>query len=196
LHFEFQLRFTLIEVLLVQGMIAVIAGIVIIAISPRKNFVTVRDTERKHYAKQLNQAMNTYLIEEWKMPSNESIPTCVEDNKITCGKPICKATVDDSDCLNENAVPLSILPPTYISALPVDIVMDNNDNCIGYMVYQNIGRSYVFNPNMGKLEGDDPHEESECGEAMLGSGVPGDPYHLGNCQQLQDMELDLAAHYI
>ncbi len=55
--------FTVIELLLVIGVIAVIAGVVIVAVSPRKNFISARDAERKHSSKQLQQAIYAQLID-------------------------------------------------------------------------------------------------------------------------------------
>ena len=49
--------FTLLEILLVVGIIAILAGIVIVAINPAKQLATVRNTERKSDIKQINNAL-------------------------------------------------------------------------------------------------------------------------------------------
>ena len=160
--------FTLIELLLVIGVIAVIAGVVIVAVSPRKNFISARDAERKHSSKQLQQAIYAQLIDNWEMDAG--VPECTEANKATCSKPICKDDIDDAECTSNSGVPFSSLPPSYISELPVDVVMPANSRCTGYMVYQEVGRPKVYAANMGKLEGDTPEANSECG--TLVGGVP------------------------
>ena len=159
--------FTLIELLLTISIIAVIAGVVIVAVSPRKNFVSARDSERVHSSKQLQQAIYANLIDTWELAGEGSIPECTRENAETCARPICKDSIFDVTCLANPAIPLRTLPPTYISELPVDVVMSDDANCIGYMAYQESGRPHVFSANMGKLEGDTP-------EGMCGTGGNGE----------------------
>ena len=146
------LGFTLIELILVIGVIAVVAGVVIVAIAPRKNFISARDAERKHSSKQLQQAIYSKLIDVWEMPAG--IPDDEEN-----AKPICRQTTSSIDCSENGGVDLSSLPPTYVAYLPVDIVMPSDSNCTGYMTYQEVGRPKVYSANMGKLEGDVPEGE-------------------------------------
>jgi prepilin-type N-terminal cleavage/methylation domain-containing protein len=58
-----KLGFTLLEILLVVGIISLLAGIVIIAINPGKQLATVRNTERKSDIKQINSALTQYYID-------------------------------------------------------------------------------------------------------------------------------------
>ena len=162
-HHQTQNRkgFTLIELILVIGIITIVAGVVIVAVAPRKNFISARDSERSHASKQVSQAIYARLTEAWEMPS--SIPEGVE-----AAKPICRYGV----ACPSSAVGLDMLPPEYITSLPIDVTMPENSLCTGYMVYQEVGRPIVFSPNMGKLAGDDPAPESDCGGgATCGNGT-------------------------
>ena len=141
--------FTLIELLLVIGIIGVIMGIVVVSVAPRRHFISARDSERLHASKQLQKAIYDHLIYTWEMSS--AIQKGEEN-----AKPICKESVSDAECAANGGVPLSSLPPTYITRIPVDVVMPADDGGTGYMVYQESGRPRVYSANMGKLEGDAP----------------------------------------
>ena len=52
--------FTLLEILLVVGIIAILAGIVIIAINPSRQLAQVRNSQRISDIKQINNAMIQY----------------------------------------------------------------------------------------------------------------------------------------
>lgn len=71
--------FTLLEILLVVGIIAVLAGIVIVAINPSKQLATVRDTERKSDIKQINNALMQYYIDNHEYPDSVSSVTTLKE---------------------------------------------------------------------------------------------------------------------
>ncbi|HLD07689.1 MAG TPA: LamG-like jellyroll fold domain-containing protein [Candidatus Peribacterales bacterium] len=152
--------FTLIELLVVIGLVAVLAGIVIVAVAPRKNFISARDAERKHASKQVQQAIYAQLIDAWGLAEGSSIPDGVNN-----AKPICQAGLPESICDGEGGVSLASLPPKYIAALPVDVVMPADANCTGYMVYQEANRASVYPANLGKLPGDLP--SGMCGTGSV-----------------------------
>jgi len=104
--------FTLLEILLVVGIISILAGIVIIAINPGRQLATVRNTERKSDLKQIYNASMQYYIDNEEYPA--TIPTSLTEicdtgtlvgpqSSITCG-----ALID-----------LSLLVPDYMTAIPV-----------------------------------------------------------------------------
>jgi type IV pilus assembly protein PilA len=97
--------FTLIEILVVIGIIAILAAIVIIAINPARQFAQARNTQREA---NVNAILN-------------AIGQNIADNKGTfnCayGLPA-STTVKNIDNTNANIGPC--LTPTYIPTLPVD----------------------------------------------------------------------------
>src|ERR1700690_3276066 len=97
--------FTLIEILVVIGMIAILATIVIIAINPARQFALGRNTQR---TANVNAILN-------------AIGTNIADNKgaFNCaGNPLPSSTSTVISSTAYNIRPC--LVPTYISELPVD----------------------------------------------------------------------------
>ena len=96
-----QKGFTLIEVLVVIGIIAILAAVVLIAINPSRQFRQARDTQRVTNLNAMLSAVGQYVADnKGAIPGN--ITSNVQNIK-TGGADIC-----------------SQLVPTYISALPVD----------------------------------------------------------------------------
>ena len=61
--------FTLLEILLVVGIIAILASIVIVALNPTKQFSQVRNTQRKANLSELNKALYQYYIDNSRYPT-------------------------------------------------------------------------------------------------------------------------------
>jgi prepilin-type N-terminal cleavage/methylation domain-containing protein len=106
--------FTLLEILLVVGIIAILAGIVIIAINPSKQLATVRNTERKSDIRQIESAIIQYYIDNSRYPDSltgDLTEICDTGSlSTTTGSPI--------DCTG--LIDLTPLVPTYITAIPND----------------------------------------------------------------------------
>ncbi len=106
--------FTLLEILLVVGIISVLAGIVIVAINPGRQLAIVRNTQRKQNISEINKALSQYYID------NNHYPATI----VTTLTEICDTgslTFEDNpDC--GSFVDLSILVPTYLTAIPTDPV--------------------------------------------------------------------------
>jgi type II secretory pathway pseudopilin PulG len=106
----------LLEILLVVGIIAILAGIVIIAINPSKQLATVRNTERKSDIKQIESAITQYYID------NSRYPTSLTGNLTE----ICDTGANASSsgqtttCTNASLINLSELVPVYLTAIPKD----------------------------------------------------------------------------
>ena len=93
--------FTLIEVLIVIGIIAVLAGIVLVAINPGRQIAQARDTQRISNINAILNAIGQYTIDNKGM-----LPVGIPakgDNPIEIDQTICSAIV-----------------PTYLPALPTD----------------------------------------------------------------------------
>ena len=61
--------FTLLEILLVVAIIAILAGIVIVAINPAKQLGNARDSQRKSDISNIYKAVNQYLIDHGQIPT-------------------------------------------------------------------------------------------------------------------------------
>lgn len=69
--------FTLIEILVVVGLIAILAAITIVAINPARNFMATRNTQRSSDVQQILNAIWQYASEPGKSLADfGSIPTC------------------------------------------------------------------------------------------------------------------------
>jgi len=102
--------------LLIIAVIAILAGIVIIAINPGRQLAQARNVQRSSDIKAIYNAVNHYYIDNKAWPSNlETFTTLTE---------ICNTGTATSghsiDCTTDNLVDLSVLVPTFISAIPTD----------------------------------------------------------------------------
>ncbi len=115
---NFRKGFTLLEILLVIGIIAVLVGIVIVAINPSKTLATVRNTERKSDLKQIDSALSQYYIDNNEYPASL---TSVSSLTEICDTGTASATttaVNGELC--DDLINLSELVPKYLTAIPTD----------------------------------------------------------------------------
>jgi prepilin-type N-terminal cleavage/methylation domain-containing protein len=106
--------FTLLEILLVVGIIAILAGIVIVAINPSKQIATVRNTQRLSDIKQINSALQQYYI------NNGSYPNSLLGDLTEICDTGALATTTNSDVTCDGLIDLTVLVPTYLAAIPKD----------------------------------------------------------------------------
>lgn len=103
--------FTLLEVLLVVGLISILAGIVVVAINPTKQLKAARDLNRKVSLIEINKALTQYYIDNNSYPAG--FPSVVTEICDTGSEP--SWTGDCTGYAN-----LSALVPTYLAAIPKD----------------------------------------------------------------------------
>ncbi len=109
--------FTLIEVLVVIGIISILAGIVIVAINPSKQFAQARNTERQSNVGAILSAIGQRMADN-KGTFNGSFT--VSSITYTCPTLPATATIIGSAV---GQIDLNCLTPTYISSqIPVDPV--------------------------------------------------------------------------
>ena len=110
--------FTLIELLIVIALIAVLAGAIMIALNPARQFAQARNSERWSH---LNAIMN--LISQ-NTVENRGVFTCASGGGIptTTVSTISSAAYDICDCL----------VPTYTNALPYDPTYGHYTDCTDY----------------------------------------------------------------
>jgi prepilin-type N-terminal cleavage/methylation domain-containing protein len=118
--------FTLLEILLVVGIIALLAGIVIVAINPARQLASVRNAERKSDIKQIDSAITQYYIDNFRYPTGITSTL----------KGICDtgSTPSPSGVTCTNLVDLSVLVPDYITAIPTDPTSTTTNT--GYYIKQ------------------------------------------------------------
>lgn len=127
--------FTLIEVLLVIGIIAVLASIVIIAINPLRQLSATRNAQRAMNINAIHKALLQYTV------AHGSLPTTMIG---TSSMEICRS--DATDCTG--LLDLSVLSNNaeYMTAIPIDPSVSSL-NGTGYMVYKTeAGRPVVYAP--------------------------------------------------
>jgi type IV pilus assembly protein PilA len=104
--------FTLIEILIVIGIIAVLAGIVIVAINPAKQFAQARNTERQSHVETILNAIGQRMADNLGTISG------------SLGSTTCPVLPTSSTHIDAAAggmgVNLSCLVPTYVAVLPTD----------------------------------------------------------------------------
>lgn len=104
--------FTLLEILLVVGIIAILAGVVILAINPNKQLASVRNVQRKANLAEINKALYQYYIDNSRYPVSitSTLTEICNTGATTTGHSInCTGLAD-----------LSYLVPTYLVSIPTD----------------------------------------------------------------------------
>ena len=136
-----QKGFTLIEILVVIGIIAILAAVVLVAINPARQFAQARDSQR---SSNLNTILNAI---GQRMADNKGIFNGVGIDGKTCPSLPTNAptgTVIDN-AAGGSGVDLSCLVPTYVPALPIDPSLSTPTIPVGYNVYQDTnGRIHVL----------------------------------------------------
>ncbi len=133
--------FTLIEILIVIGIIAILAAIVIVAINPAKQFAQARNTQRESNINTILNAIGQ------NMADNKGIFTCTGMG----------GTIDeDPQEIGEGAsadIDLGCLAPTYVATIPFDPNGGDEDNTLYTIEVSDEGRYTVCAP-----EGASPNE--------------------------------------
>ncbi len=117
-----QAGFTLIEILIVIGIIAILAGIVIIAINPSKQFAQARNSERVANVNAILNAIGQRIADNKGIFAGEFT---VGTTTYTCGLlPSSKEEITSNmaDDITTPTSDLGCLVPTYISLLPSEPV--------------------------------------------------------------------------
>ena len=105
--------FTLLEVLLVIGIIAILAGIVIVAINPAKQLAQTRNAQRRVDVNTILNASYQYAID-----NNGTVPSTIT----TSSTEICETGVASTTCSSSSLIYLGVLTDNeeYVVSIPTD----------------------------------------------------------------------------
>jgi len=134
--------FTLLEILLVVALIAILAGIVIIAINPNKQLGDTRNAQRRVDVNTILNAVYQYTID-----NNGTLPTIpTAACTLTATSQICKLTATGT-C--STGVDLSVLTTNekYITAMPIDPTVSSTNGSGYYIGKSANGRVTVCAPS-------------------------------------------------
>ena len=134
--------FTLLEILLVVAAIAILAGIVIIAINPTKQLGDTRNAQRRADVNTILNAVYQYAID-----NNGTMPTIPT---ATCAllatNEVCKLTATGTCSTGVNLSVLTTLQK-YITSMPIDPTVSTADGSGYYITKSANGRVTVCAPS-------------------------------------------------
>lgn len=146
--------FTLIEILIVIGIIAILAAIVLIAVNPAKQFAEANDAQRSSNVNAILNAISQYVVDNRGDLTGLGLPAGDISTWETDADEISGAEADICD----------LLVPAYISALPADPSLGDQsiteDECdtsyvTEYYVFEDDGRVFVIAPEVSEyFDGD------------------------------------------
>lgn len=151
--------FTLIEVLIVIGIIAILASIVIVAINPAKQFAQARNSQRVANVNAILNAVGQ------RMADNRGVfagSFTVDGTTYECGA-VPTATTTISSATGSSAGALGCLVPTYIPSLPSDPSDPTpGDSATEYEIRQTAAGRVVVCAPRAALESSIPDASSIC----------------------------------
>jgi len=135
-----QRGFTLLEILIVIGIIGILAGIVIIAINPAKQLADSRNSQRSTDVNAIINATHQYAVD-----NNGALPatiTNIPTDICATGSTNCAGMIDLA-VLTENE--------RYITSIPKDPISSTATN-VGYQISKNINNRITVTASHAELE--------------------------------------------
>jgi prepilin-type N-terminal cleavage/methylation domain-containing protein len=131
--------FTLMELLLVLGILAILSAIVLVAINPTKQLNDARGVSRSSAMREIENALSQYIIDGNTLTG---LPAA-----ISVAVDICQTAVIGTDCTDApvSGYDLSALAPMYLTSLPLDPTQTGS-TITGYRVYKSGSFNKVCSP--------------------------------------------------
>ncbi|MGB8815846.1 MAG: prepilin-type N-terminal cleavage/methylation domain-containing protein [Minisyncoccia bacterium] len=127
--------FTLLEMLLVVAIIAILAGIVIVAINPSKQLGAANDAKRWSDVNTIISAVYQYAIDHGgTLPGPTAIAQDSSCSSATSTNEIC---ITGGSCAGLISLASTTDAGTYLSAMPVDPQGSTSTNGTGYYIVKN-----------------------------------------------------------
>lgn len=125
--------FTLMELLIVTGVIATLAMFVAAAVNPRGHLIDARNAKRRADTSTIRSAVLQYVVDTGSVP----------DGVTQAEKPVCKPGVPCS-----GGVSLDVLVDDYIADIPADPLTEKTSTVTDYVISMDAsGRVHVKAPN-------------------------------------------------
>ena len=127
--------FTLIEVLVVIGIIAILAAIVVVAINPARQFAQANNSQRWSNVNAVLNAVHQYAVD-----NRGAMPAGLTNT----AQSICKSGVASTTCATNSLIYLDgTLVPTYIVSIPFDPITGTGAMNSGYTIATTTGNRIV-----------------------------------------------------
>jgi prepilin-type N-terminal cleavage/methylation domain-containing protein len=135
--------FTLIEILLVIGIIVLLAGAIIVAINPGRQFAKARNTQRVTDTN----AILSAIVQN--MTDNQGRWNCAGSTNYSTTLPTSTVAIVSTNEANAGEIDLRCLAPNYIPRLPIDPSLPTGSTSTGYTLQYatSSGRITICAPN-------------------------------------------------
>lgn len=121
--------FTLIEILIVIGLIAILAAVTIIALNPTASFASARNSERNTEIAQLFNAINRGVV------AGAISQTGIVNTSTAAALPSCNSTTAPSNGVSASFLNIThTITPGYLAQVPTDPSTNNPQYLVCYQV--------------------------------------------------------------
>jgi len=116
--------FTLVELIVIMGIISILASLTLVAINPARHFSQARDAQRKDGINQILNSVTQYMAD-----NQGTVPVAITTTPTVVGSAAGQIDI------------CSILVPLYIAGLPYDPQTGTYTSCTTYNTGYNISKS-------------------------------------------------------
>lgn len=139
--------FTLMELLLIIGIITLLVGMILARLNPKKWTLQTLDRKRSSHASELESALYQFSWDKGYFPGSGNILSGVAN-----AKPVCLTGYNTSNT-STSCVNVDLVVPTYIPSIPVDEA-NPCANYTGFQIYLQQGHAIVQPMYSGVYPGD------------------------------------------